>query len=270
MKKKNVIISGVGLLILLTILILQLIPAQYPASATLFGKKQLQIAHRGLSSLYPELSEDAYIAAGEAGFYAAECDVHTTSDGKIILMHDDSVDRTTNGTGEIKNLSFKDILKLNIDTGNGIDKCKNKKILQFDEYLNICEQYDMVPYIELKDLDICYLPDLLSFIEDYNLKEKAVLISFNEEYLAATRELDSEIRIMLLVGKIEQEDIEFCVKYNCGLDFDFLRLGLSLKAFASANDKNIPLAAWTVDWPLISDFLHLNGVDYITTNRLIP
>lgn len=267
---KRILSILIVFIVLAIIAVPQFLPAQYPAGATLFGSKQYQIAHRGLSSLYPEQSADAYIAAGESGFYGAECDVHTTSDGKLIIMHDDTVDRTTDGSGPIEDMTLNEILNLNIDTGNGIEKCQNKKVLLFEEYLEICSDYSMVPYIELKKLDTGFLPDLMKLLDEFNMSESAVLISFSKEYLLAARETDKDVSLMLLSGNLKQDDIDFCIENNIGIDFDFLKMIKYSKELREAKEKGIPLAAWTVDMPIVSDFLHFFGVDYITTNRITP
>ena len=61
----------------------------------------LAIGHRGLSSLYPENTYMSFLAALEAGADGIEGDLHLTADGFIVLMHDDTLDRTTNCTGRV-------------------------------------------------------------------------------------------------------------------------------------------------------------------------
>ena len=63
-------------------------------------------AHRGYSGEYPENTMLAFHKAVEAGADGIELDVHLTRDGELIVFHDDSVERTTDGIGEIRNLSF--------------------------------------------------------------------------------------------------------------------------------------------------------------------
>lgn len=66
-------------------------------------------AHRGYSAKYPENTMVAFVAAVERGFDGIECDVHETSDGHFILMHDESVNRTTSGSGLVKQMSLADV-----------------------------------------------------------------------------------------------------------------------------------------------------------------
>ena len=81
----------------------------------LFNTEFYLTAHRGLSSIAPENTSPALIEAGKAGYYAAEFDIVPTADGVWVLIHDDTVDRTMNGTGEVKKLTYAEIKKMTID-----------------------------------------------------------------------------------------------------------------------------------------------------------
>src|ERR1700733_10921029 len=76
------------------------------------GKTIKVISHRGEHLHHPENTLPAFQAAIDAGADYFELDVRTTSDGKLVLMHDSTVDRTTNGTGEVHNLTFDQIRAL--------------------------------------------------------------------------------------------------------------------------------------------------------------
>ena len=73
------------------------------------------IAHRGMSGYAPENTLAAFKLAGEYGYYGCECDVVETLDGEFVILHDDTVDRTTNGTGYIMELTYNQIKNLVID-----------------------------------------------------------------------------------------------------------------------------------------------------------
>jgi len=75
------------------------------------------VAHRGFKAVAPENTIAAFDAAAAVGGDYMELDVHVTRDGQLILMHDANVDRTTNGTGAVHDLTFAEIRKL--DAGRG-------------------------------------------------------------------------------------------------------------------------------------------------------
>ncbi|MEZ4374468.1 MAG: glycerophosphodiester phosphodiesterase family protein [Polyangiaceae bacterium] len=86
--------------------------ATEPAGPLLLSNHFLNIAHRGGRKLAPEHTLVAYQNGLDVGADILELDVHATSDGVLVLMHDDTVDRTTNGTGAIKELTFAELRSL--------------------------------------------------------------------------------------------------------------------------------------------------------------
>ena len=76
------------------------------------GKMTLIFAHRGSAGTQPENTMDAFIAAEQAGADGIELDVHLTLDGELAVIHDTTVDRTTNGTGLVKDLKLDELQQL--------------------------------------------------------------------------------------------------------------------------------------------------------------
>ena len=128
------------------------------------------MAHRGFSALAPENTLPAFRLAGEYGFWGAECDTSPTADGVWIVMHDDTVDRTTNGEGKVKDLTYDEIRALTIDDGSNVENYPDTKVPTLTEYLDVCGEYGLHPVIEIKtcaDLaDMDSLAALLSTRED--------------------------------------------------------------------------------------------------------
>ena len=77
------------------------------------------VAHRGYSAVAPENTLAAFRAAIEAGAPAAECDVYCTSDGHVVLLHDNTVDRTTDGTGPITGMTLEQVKQLDAGSWKG-------------------------------------------------------------------------------------------------------------------------------------------------------
>ena len=74
--------------------------------------RPLAVAHRGDSIAYPENTLEAYRRAIELGVEMIECDVNITRDGKLVMMHDKSLDRTTNGSGLVSASTWEEIQRL--------------------------------------------------------------------------------------------------------------------------------------------------------------
>src|SRR5580658_7344129 len=92
------------------------------------------IAHRGASAQAPENTMAAFRLATESGAKWVEFDVHLTQDGVPVIMHDDTLDRTTDGKGKIADASWADVQKL--DAGSWFDKrFKGERVPHLDEVL---------------------------------------------------------------------------------------------------------------------------------------
>lgn len=113
-------------------------------------------AHRGYQPMGPENSILAFEAAGKLGFDYIETDVIKTADGTLVCMHDATVNRTTNGTGKVTDMTFAELQKLTIDIksyGFDMSSADQSKLYipTFREYLEICKEYGAKPFIEIKD-----------------------------------------------------------------------------------------------------------------------
>lgn len=232
------------------------------------------IAHRGLSSLYPENTLPAFEGAKEYGFDGYEFDIHTTKDGKWVVIHDDDVDYMTDGTGDVDSFTLEEILALNIDNGNHIEdqgmKSLKLTIPTLEQALDVCKDSDIVPVIEIKDCDMQYLPSLKETLDEYELSDKAVIISFNRDYIEEYRKLDSDIEILFLANEPTKEDIDWCVENDFGINFNMWLFYKSFSAIRYAKEKGITIIAWTVDNTIFADIMVLFGSEYITTNKILP
>lgn len=93
-------------------------------------------AHRGAMDTHPENTIAAFKAAVEAGAQMIELDVWLTKDKKMVVVHDATVDRTTNGTGEILSLTLKEIKKLDAGSWKS-PEFNEERIPTFDEVLHV-------------------------------------------------------------------------------------------------------------------------------------
>lgn len=94
----------------------------------------ISVAHRGASNFAPENTHSAFQKALELGADFLECDVHLSKDGELIIMHDDKVDRTTNGTGFVKDFTLEELKEL--DAGSKYHTSfAGEQIMTLDELL---------------------------------------------------------------------------------------------------------------------------------------
>lgn len=230
----------------------------------------LMIAHRGLSGIAPQNSIPAIEKAIEYGYDGCEFDIHTTKDGKWVVIHDDTVDVMTDGEGNVSDFTLEEIRKLKLDSGNGIEEYDNLRVPTLEEVLGIIKESEITPVIEIKNCDTQYLPSFRKLLEKYKLTERAEIISFNREYLEAYRKLDKEAEMMLLTQLITEDDVNWCVENNVDtVNFLYINFAKSIKGYKLAREKGLRLAAWTVDNTVYKDVMVLLGVEAITTNKLI-
>jgi glycerophosphoryl diester phosphodiesterase len=152
-------------------------------------------AHRGYSAAFPENTMKAFIEAEKSGADGLEIDVQLTKDGEVVVIHDESVDRTTNGTGFIKDLTYKEIRKFDASY-------KNKKLLKkepipsFMELLEWLTTNKLICNVELKNGIFPYKgmeEKVISSIRHFKLEERVILSSFNHYSIVYCYQLAPEI-----------------------------------------------------------------------------
>src|SRR5215471_17990306 len=140
------------------------------AASAAFAQHVAAISHRGEHLHHPENTIAAFQAAVDAGADFFELDVRTTSDGKLVLMHDSNVDRCTNGHGEVANMTFDEIRTLDAGVKMG-PEFAGTKVPTFDEALEFARGKIGV-YIDAKRISA---KDLVDAVERYGMEDRVVL-----------------------------------------------------------------------------------------------
>ncbi|KSU85675.1 glycerophosphoryl diester phosphodiesterase [Fictibacillus enclensis] len=153
--------------------------------------------HRGASKVCPENTMAAYIKALELGAEGLEIDVHLTKDGIPVVIHDETVKRTTNGKGYVKNISLSEIKLL--DAGSWFSpEFQNERIPTLEEFLQWIRTTPLLLNIELKNNKV-YYKDLeqkvYNLVNAYGMKERTIYSSFNHYSLVLLRNMDPSIDI---------------------------------------------------------------------------
>jgi glycerophosphoryl diester phosphodiesterase len=148
------------------------------------------ISHRGEHLKHPENTMAAYRAAYEAGADFIETDVRTTADGKLMIMHDSSVDRCTNGHGDLANMTYDDVRKL--DAGARFaETFKGAQVPTFDEVLAFAKGKIGV-YIDAKRISA---QDVVDAVRRHGMEDHVVLYG-GLELQRAVHELEPRIKMM--------------------------------------------------------------------------
>jgi glycerophosphoryl diester phosphodiesterase len=111
--------------------------------------RPLSVAHRGHSIAYPENTLEAYRKAIELGVEMIECDVNVTRDGKLVMMHDSTLNRTTNGTGHISAATWDEIQELDAG-GKFKPEFAGVSVPSTEETLLLCKEASIWSCFEVK------------------------------------------------------------------------------------------------------------------------
>ncbi len=226
------------------------------------------VAHRGLSGLERENTCRAFIAAGNREkYFGIETDVHRTSDGKYVTIHDGSTGRVAPVNVEIATSTFEQVRNVILTDTDGETDRADIRIPTLEEYISICQKYGKVAVLELK---VNYPPEqvkeIIDIIDKMGYLEETVFISFFCEPLVTVRELLPNQRIQFLTGDINEEVISFLKKYN--MDIDVIHVAVNKDTMKMLKDAGVQVNVWTVDSLERAQELVELGVDYITTNIL--
>lgn len=164
-------------------------------------------AHRGCSQMYPENTLRAFAQAAKIdGLTGIELDIQMTKDDEIVVIHDERVDRTTDGTGYIKDFTYLQLRQLPIKTGSD----HKEKIPSIIEVLDLIQEEmkaGLLLNIELKNGKIPYekMEDkILDLIAVRNLEERVIYSSFYTRSLKRIRELEPKTVIGVLDTKVSE------------------------------------------------------------------
>ncbi len=155
------------------------------------------VAHRGSSADRPECTLASLLRAIESGSTATEVDVRTTKDGRLVILHDTTVDRTTDGKGRISDLTFAEVRRL--DAGSWFDpKYKDERIPTLQEILETAKGKTDV-LLDLKETGEEYAAKVISEVRKYGEPKRIVVGARSVEQAKRFRKLLPEAKQLGLI-----------------------------------------------------------------------
>ena len=221
------------------------------------SKMVLRIAHRGASDYAPENTLEAFRKAIKLKIEAVEFDVHHTKDGKLIVMHDHNVKRTTDSLGLIHEFSLKELRKFHEPNGESVPTLQ--------EVINILKN-KCICKIDIKDSNIT--EKVLRAIKDNKIENSVIITSELISVLKKTKNLFPEIKIEL-GGFQEKRPIKEMIKEVKDIKAEIISPHYSIitKKLVDESHKNgLEVHVWTVDDPKLMKKMIKLGVDGITSN----
>lgn len=164
--------------------------SKYPANTLV--QRPIVAAHRGVPSLTPENTMVSYQLAYDLGADMIETDVQLTKDKHLVIMHDATVNRTTNGTGRVADLTLEEIQQLDAGITHSAEFA-GERVPTFTEFLQAFKGKEVILLIELKDVGI--EQQVIDEIEQQGMVDQVVLQSFNLESMVISNKLKPEIPV---------------------------------------------------------------------------
>lgn len=210
------------------------------------GREVNAINHRGYGDA-PENTLAAFRLSKEKGFDMVECDVCFTKDNQAVLLHDDRVNRTSNGKGRIENLTLQEVKALDFGSWKG-KSYVGEKIPTFEEFIELCVELELHPYVEIKDKPSA--EQLENLVEIVEVNDIAVTwIARDKHALSYIAELRGEDRFGLVVTIISKNDLQFLsqLAQNVEVFVDADYMFVTQNSIRNCQKFNLPLEVWTIN-----------------------
>jgi len=221
------------------------------------------IAHRGNSSEAPENTLAAVYSALVLQPDAIEIDLHLSKDGELVVMHDAKVDRTTDGEGNIAELTVKELKKLDAGSWKG-DSFKGEKAPTFNEVLQAVKgKCRLVVEMKVEGAE----QKLLSDLKAADMLGDVVVISFYPKVLAKLKELEPDLPRAVLTAVSAYEDFARVAKEAKTNFLDLCGVYLTREVAVKLLDRGYLLWAWTLDEEEHFKKAVELGITGITTNK---
>lgn len=231
------------------------------------------VNHRGYSLVAPENTLPAYILSKKMGFFYVETDVSFTSDNVAMLLHDSTIDRTSNGSGTLSNMTYNEVRQYDFGSWKS-PEYTGTVIPTLDEFLALCKDIMLYPYIELKEnggYTEAQIQSIVDAVNAHGLRGKVTYISFSSTYLGYVKNYDSAARLGFLTSTPSSSNITTCLGLRTSDNEVYMGaklVNLTNAICESAASSKLPIEVWTVNTE--SEILNANDyISGITSDSLI-
>jgi len=242
----------------------------------------LVIAHQGGDGIWPGDTLYAYKNAVDIGVDVLEMDIHITKDGELVLMHDEAVDRTTNGTGEIESMTLAELKQLDAGYNWSADEGKTfpfrgqgVTITALKEVFQSFPEMHMT--IEIKKSNASMIKPFCNLIRSYNMQDKILVASFYDDKLkefrvecpeVATSSAKNETTVFVLLTKPFLSSLYSPKFFSLQVPEESGGITVMTEAFVrAAHERNLAVEPWTInDAETMQQFIKWD-VDGIITDR---
>ena len=221
----------------------------------------VSVGHRGWYKA-PENTLAAYRESYNHGFKYVECDVQFTKDGVAVLLHDDTIDRTSNGSGTLSQMTYAELLQYDFsyddsDTVNDFSAYRGEKIPTFVEFIALCKELGLHPYIEIKGtMTDAEAQALIKIVADAGMLDGVSWLGFSGDALSKIAMYCPTARLVWVItdtnaSKIKANNIPFAqANLMTGQNqvvFDIWYTLATQDVVDVVSAAGIPLEVWTVN-----------------------
>ncbi|MDW0117066.1 glycerophosphodiester phosphodiesterase [Sporosarcina thermotolerans] len=224
-------------------------------------------AHRGASGSFPENTVSSFKEAARLPIFGVEFDVHMSSDGELVVIHDETIDRTSNGMGFIKDMTLEDLKQF--DYGGWFSpEFRGETIPTLSEVLDIFQPTELILNIELKSDVFPYngmVEKVLAMISKKQMEECVILSSFDHSAIQLVKKLAPQIETAALFMEVLVHPLDYIRSLPTNALHVFFPTAVrpSLKEIYEAE---VPVRAFTVNEPEQAKTLKQAGVQAIFTD----
>ncbi|MCT9097317.1 glycerophosphodiester phosphodiesterase family protein [Haloarchaeobius sp. HME9146] len=213
------------------------------------------IAHRGFAEEAPENTVSAVEHAVAAGADVVEVDVRRCASGEVVVHHDETVDRVTDGSGAVADHTLAELQALSV-LGSG------------QSVPSLAQVLDALPAtigvnVELKETGLA--ADVAALLADH--EGEAMVSSFQEAALREMREADSTVPTAYLTDRFRDCPVSTARELGCSFVHPHYRLCLLSRLVERAHDAGMEVNVWTIRHGAIARLLAVRGVDGVTSDR---
>ncbi len=234
----------------------------------------LILAHRGASADAPENSLAAFALAARQGADGVELDARLTSDGAVVVLHDDTVDATTDGKGMITGMTLAQARQLHLRPRGGATPEHGEPPPLLSEVIELLRPMSVLLNVEIKASRSFELAEAVAkIVAESGIAGQVLVSSFDQRALTYLQEHHPTMRRALLFPPSALSGfmggtgwLTGAVAMGCEAAHPFWRLATP-KVIARAHDLGLNVNVWTVDDEATARKLTVQGVDGIITNR---
>ena len=224
------------------------------------------VAHRGLSARYPENTLLAFEKALELPIDAIEFDLHPTRDGKIVVTHDDKLDRGSSGTGPVRDKTLAELKQLDFGAWKS-PEFAGTRIPEFRELLDLVDakRPELFLCVELKENDPACAKMVLEALRERNRLHNCSIISGHPQMLEFADNFEKDLQIhgfepRALQGEAKERYLRMIRRIGIWMN------DITAEKVEFYHSRNIRIDVWAPDTPEDFERIRALDVDFFTTN----